>query len=1376
MSKAVLFSSATYAKTAAVFGLYVVKTVLRTAVPSLEIIFSALKVGGENVAEYIASGLVAEGQMIRRDRSFGDCKKVTEIVGKSREKDVIGDVVYEKLTEDNQREIYNKAIGYFKELRDYAKSFDYRAAVFSCTAKILANENIQLADQDVYEQYLAESKISTRFISSDRCKEFIAQNMNKWVISDYDLDGISRYKMTFRENLFLAIKTKFASEKLVECLTTEEEYTNLDGKVHVSPLKPVLAIRNTGEAMFSDLYLDINSEIENDFSTYLKVIYNKLFRGTLVLRKVNNSLFGVKKTLKADDEWRDSWERALEYTVANEDFPDDGFYINNLQSRLNEYQSELPFSPIDTLREDVESVKRPPIYFNADGTAKYGLARSENFVFSEVTSRKYMLKKQDGRWYFQKNNRIDDTSTAFSNFNNGKSDILLINQVGSTGGSAQSSPSEGLDTRPRNMFIIQFELDINMEVQKRGRINRTGQLNSPTYTYIITQIPVEIRTYLMFRNKLRKLDANTSADQTASKENSEIRDDKNDIIQDIFNQYGFGVFLNGFLNQPIHRLYYELFNELRGNSSKKDDAEKIEADVSKFITFTNELELYPTDTDFKEDKQSNEIQYIPITQEYFFNYMNQAYKEKIELLISLNQYQLEIETKNYKASLRERVVVKLNSGTTVFSSPLFLADYYTLDDKVMYSKDKMEAKANSLSVNSQGENIPYEDFRSNLISEIDDERTEILDKFDSKNEKNRPKKKKDDSDEAYEVALKKWNIINDENRVKEGKEYDDLIDYILFFTTMKPVIFEGILGRFIGFKIKKSNTKRKFSLSHIEFYFCFLERYPLLKLSLSNNAEASIIDKIKQDTTVTLNLRYEFAQSYIKRIENWTPDVHKRIIRRLYSGNILGGIIEANQQKGKIVDIEKLDVDKDGKEISFNVQRQICSWELVRFSNIDGSKTTAVEIGYDNRLPDNISLDRENQVLKVSSGNEDIKKYINLLPNIGYVTYNRDIVNWVGDYEVNNSYDLDFRRVIWNTFDDKKRYNSRSVCIFKKDDLAVIQIIQPYKIIAKTGLDEDYKETSELYNPIFYDAAMLNTYNSYMTEQSKKILYAIRTKREKDNEDTKKKKDEDRVDTVTSIFAELNIAQISSSGGNENTVTANPTGQKFNKVLAARIKTFTFSFDDNNLVSLLNQLYDKYDMNFNFRSGSDEYWMIEAQVDSYSKEGTDVIAIEYPVGEYTYRFDDKYIGADKIPNYIKKIDLGTYGGVVLSQPISPTFLRSYNLKPYKIPTDILIKLAFSSMKDDAKTMFLKKIKEYLDKSDYDMGNFIMEFLNEKTGTSTTYFFGNKTIPELGKMFKSFALNEKLEDYVLEEKQTSDRKLKNKVTFADAEDFLMLMLQ
>ena len=43
---------------------------------------------------------------------------------------------------------------------------------------------------------------------------------------------------------------------------------------------------------------------------------------------------------------------------------------------------------------------------------------------------------------------------------------MMINVVASTGGSAQSSPSEGIDTRPRNMFTLQFELDINVEVQK----------------------------------------------------------------------------------------------------------------------------------------------------------------------------------------------------------------------------------------------------------------------------------------------------------------------------------------------------------------------------------------------------------------------------------------------------------------------------------------------------------------------------------------------------------------------------------------------------------------------------------------------------------------------------------------------------------------------------------------------------------------------------------------------------------------------------------------------------------------------------------------------------------------------------------------------
>ena len=1355
--KGVLFSSATYAKTPAVFGLYVVKTALRTAVPSLEVINDALKVGGENVAEYIASGLIAEGQMIRRERGFGDCKKITEFVGKEIESDVTGDILYNQLPEDNQRDIYNTAVGYFKELRDYSKSEEYRAAVITCAARHLAQERVNLADQNQYEALSAQSKVDPEFFTSEASTKFIQDNINKWVIVNYDLDSIRHYKMTFRENLFLAIKARFAADKLVDCLTTEKEYTNLDGTTHIAPLKPLLAIRNTGEAMFSELYLDMDSEIQNDFSTYLKVIYNKLFRGTIVLRKVNNNLFKTKRMLKADEEWRDTWERALDYTVSNEDFADGGAYVNDIQSRLNNYNYSLPFSSIDYLREAVESVERPQMYFNANGTAKYGLAKSKYFSFAEVTSRKYMLKKENGRWYFKKNSKLNDISTAFSNFNNGKSDLLLINQVGSTGGSAQSSPEEGLDTRPRNMFIIQFELDINTEVQKRGRVNRTGQLNSPTYTYIITQIPVELRTYLMFRNKLRKLDANTSADQTASSERSEITDDKGEAIQDIFNEYGFDVFLNGFLNQPNHLLYYAMFDDLRGNSDKLDDAEKVEADISKFIAFTNELELYPTDTQVIRNAEM-----MPITQEYFFNYMNQAYKEKVELLKSMGEYQLELETKNYKASLRERVVVKLNSGSSVFSSPLFLADYYTLDDKVMYSKDKVESKANALSVNAQGDNIPFDEFHANLIASIDEERTAVLAGFDEDYEKRKPVLKDYPSEESFDKAYGLWTTKKEDSYVKINSEYEILLSYILALTPMKAVSYCGVLGRFIGYKIKETNTKRKYTLSHIEFYFCFLDRYPLIKLRPSNESEAAMLNSIILQTRGTLNQRYEFAKDYLKRVEDWKPDIHKRIIRRLYTGNILGGILEANQQKGKTVDIKKLDVDKNGREFSFNISRRISSWSLVRFSNFDGSKTTGIELIYDLVLPDNIIMDKDNQVLKVSTDNENIKNFINILPNISYIDYNTSAPAWTGKYDKLNDYDLDFRMVIWNNADDNGRYNDRVVCVFKRNDLAVVQIVQPYIIDAKSKNESDYKESSDFYNPIYYDAAMLNMYRGYMTEDKKKILYALKKPEKKDGKST-------------SLAEELKQANDTLSG-RVTEEESTKKGQRYNKVLAAKIKTFVFDFDDVELTSFLNQLYNKYSVSLNFRSSSDEYWMVELQTDTYDKKGKNTVSVEYPEGEYIYRFDDRYVGAENIPNFIRKIDLGLYGGVVLSQPISPTYLRSYNLKPYKIPTDILIKLAFSSLKDDVKTVFSKKVKEYADKSDYDMGEYVMDFLSSKTGTSMNYFFGAKTIPELGKIFKAFALNQELEDFVLEEKQTDNQILKNKVTFADAEDFLMTMLQ
>ena len=60
------------------------------------------------------------------------------------------------------------------------------------------------------------------------------------------------------------------------------------------------------------------------------------------------------------------------------------------------------------------------------------------------------------------------------------------------------------------MIIAQPELNVATEIQKRGRINRTGQVKLPIYEYVTSFIPYESRTMMMLRKKLKSLDANTT--------------------------------------------------------------------------------------------------------------------------------------------------------------------------------------------------------------------------------------------------------------------------------------------------------------------------------------------------------------------------------------------------------------------------------------------------------------------------------------------------------------------------------------------------------------------------------------------------------------------------------------------------------------------------------------------------------------------------------------------------------------------------------------------------------------------------------------------------------------------------------------------------
>ena len=1300
-SKAVLFSSATYAKTPNVFGLYVVKTALASAVPSLENITDALKVGGENVSEYIASGLVKEGQMIRRQRSFGDCKKVTDYVGTTRTLNILGETIYNQLEGDNQRQFYDEAIGYFKELRDFSKSDLAKNAVLRSIFRRCQLQGKELVDYSLYNSAKASASDST---ARDIFKR---EYRGKWIITSDISDSISRYKQTFRENLFFAVKAKFSADKIIETLLTPVNYTNVDGSMYNAPMKPLIAVRNTGESIFTELKLEEGVEINNDFSEYLRALYLKMFSGKFVVRKVDNNIFETKASLQ--DRGADYEEAELDYEVELSDFFDNGLRITEIQSRLNSYTSNIPFSVIDYIRNRIESIERPSFYYT-DGNKiypKYGQAASTYFIMGEGTSRKHMLKynPETGKWIYTKNNREKSTTQLFRAFNNGAIDVMMINVVASTGGSAQSSPSEGIDTRPRNMFTLQFELDINVEVQKRGRVNRTGQLNNPTYTYIITKIPVELRTYLMFRKKLRKLDANTSADQTASSKTSEITDDKGNVVEDIFNAYGFEVFSKDFIELPQGQYgtqYQDIYENLTfrfDNTRTAGQAEQDEYNIESFDAFVRELELYPSDF-----------------QEYFFNVMNEKYKQKILQLKTLNEYQVELEAKNYKAALKQRVVIALNSGDTVFSLPLFISDYYTLDDKRVYSKDKVEQKMNELATLPDGRTLPPREFHVNLIEDYlaEWERSQalLLENYRATSE---PKREDFDDGETYAIAMERFVAREGALRIREREDKNKMIDFMRFFTPGKAVQFEGNNGMFVGYKIKDTGTRFKYSLGSVEFIFCFLSKYRILHFKVSSDNEK---------LNLIMNLTNLFGGDRLNRmVQEWKPDFNKRTIKRFLTGNILSGIIEANKKK---------------------MAGDITSFALTRFTNIDGTYNTAVELKFEKDLPATTIINSSSQDLSVTSDNVQFVDYVKMIPE-SFSYSGADIFP------------------IWNIENDKTI--DRSVAVLRRrsgyrsqqdssaSNIVSIEILQQYIKDSKTGQNKEIViaptgAVPKRYNPIYHDKLLLDKYREYRIEDGvkKSIKYGLR-----------------------------NIYTKSKSG---NSVS---TEKRFN-VMTVNIKSYNFDVATSSgyqaFKDLCIELHTKYDMAFNFRSNNSDYYNISNQGDIFDPTKKVENKKAFEEGVYQYRFMRKVTDAfiDSIPNVINRTYEGVYGGVELNYPLIPSLLPSYQLKPYRLPNEVMIKLVFSVLSDDKKLEFAKQLEDKAKEDAYFVGEFVSSYLSDKS-VNIIYFFGDLRTSEYGLIFKEYALKNDVKQIFFEEKEEQKirKDAKTKITFEDAEKFLFALL-
>ncbi len=281
----------------------------------------------------------------------------------------------------------------------------------------------------------------------------------------------------------------------------------------------VIGMSDTLECVLRDVEVLEDEWVRGDISALLLRLLQKTVRSTGEYGEQATPVFDWVEELVEPD--------MVELTAMAEEVRN---YYNYIVHSIKEEVFHLPMSPIDVIRQLI--TKEQFVASNGDFI---------NIRFEECTGRahqlEYLSPEGDDDFVNAKimPRRKRHSNHIFNDFQNNKLDVILINACGAMGASAHAIATMEVpedQVRQRKMLIVQNDLDVNIDLQKRGRINRTGQRMDlpPLYEYIITAIPSEKRLNMMLRAKLRSLSANTAAWQDQDREQA-------DFI-DISNKYG----------------------------------------------------------------------------------------------------------------------------------------------------------------------------------------------------------------------------------------------------------------------------------------------------------------------------------------------------------------------------------------------------------------------------------------------------------------------------------------------------------------------------------------------------------------------------------------------------------------------------------------------------------------------------------------------------------------------------------------------------------------------------------------------------------------------------------------------------------------------
>lgn len=366
--------------------------------------------------------------------------------------------------------------------------------------------------------------------------------------------------------------------------------------------KPIISFVNTMEGFLEEA----SAGMTEDGSASMPTL-------SLALRK---ALDGVMRYTVKDDNNKET-HSAL---TASQIGPDAETAYNAIIEKMNAVSDDLPIAPLDAIRLKIEAA---------------------GYKVGELSGRKLELAKNDKGLYVIRNRKAADKKATAADFNAGKIDVLMVNKTGSTGISLHAS-SKFEDQRQRVMIAAQFQPDVNDEVQMRGRNDRTGQVVRGAYEYLLSSIPAEQRLQMMFKAKLKSLDANTTSSQKSSFNEMEV--------VDVLNKYGDAI-VRDYLNEDPMGLNMDMGNPLEIDPNTDVETQQKAAKKSR-----NNDDDDGTHSGFAR-KALGRLALLSIAeQERVMSEITDRYEKKIHELDERGENDLEISYRDLKAKTLGRKV------------------------------------------------------------------------------------------------------------------------------------------------------------------------------------------------------------------------------------------------------------------------------------------------------------------------------------------------------------------------------------------------------------------------------------------------------------------------------------------------------------------------------------------------------------------------------------------------------------------------------------------------------------------------------------------------------------------------------------------------